>query len=393
MLSNPMAVAARSPGSPGSSASASLRAKRDAQADAPSPRVPCPLCGGAIHPVAGRCKHCKQDLTSHRGRGAAAGARLGDGNVFAAPAPARPPVRRGGAGPGHGAPPSPSLPPSPSSLPTLPSLSPGVAAVGLPAYPSDLEPRPRRGWLHNWPLVVMTLAVIGMIVALILLVMPQHDGGARRGKRLPGNDNMETDVLPRSGKAGAVDPWAPSPRSQAAPDPAPPSRPAPPAPPPDDADSDDSDDADSDDAAATAPDDGAASGDPFGDVLGGQAAPAPEPDDVVTPDEIDPAQLGGSFDPLDASADPSRLLGRDALPVSLMAAHTCARAASCAGRRSRLAACAKLVRPRQAPSSARCQNPVMLLTCLHQIDALPCDAPPSMDLVERIPACLHVLAC
>jgi len=29
-------------------------------------RVPCPLCGGLIHPVAGRCKHCKEDLSQFR---------------------------------------------------------------------------------------------------------------------------------------------------------------------------------------------------------------------------------------------------------------------------------------------------------------------------------------
>ena len=28
-------------------------------------RVPCPLCGGLIHPIAGKCKHCKADLTGY----------------------------------------------------------------------------------------------------------------------------------------------------------------------------------------------------------------------------------------------------------------------------------------------------------------------------------------
>src|SRR4051812_23007406 len=30
-------------------------------------RVPCPLCGGLIHPIAGKCKHCKGDLSALRG--------------------------------------------------------------------------------------------------------------------------------------------------------------------------------------------------------------------------------------------------------------------------------------------------------------------------------------
>src|SRR5665647_1711166 len=40
-----MAVAARNPG----------------PSDA---RIPCPLCGGLIHPIAGRCKHCKADIAA-----------------------------------------------------------------------------------------------------------------------------------------------------------------------------------------------------------------------------------------------------------------------------------------------------------------------------------------
>jgi hypothetical protein len=28
-------------------------------------RVACPSCGGAIHPVASRCRHCRRDLARH----------------------------------------------------------------------------------------------------------------------------------------------------------------------------------------------------------------------------------------------------------------------------------------------------------------------------------------
>ena len=31
-------------------------------------RIPCPVCGQEIHPVAGRCKHCKTDLVKLRVR-------------------------------------------------------------------------------------------------------------------------------------------------------------------------------------------------------------------------------------------------------------------------------------------------------------------------------------
>lgn len=26
-------------------------------------RVPCPLCSAPVHPIAGRCRHCRADLT------------------------------------------------------------------------------------------------------------------------------------------------------------------------------------------------------------------------------------------------------------------------------------------------------------------------------------------
>src|SRR6185503_10085345 len=29
-------------------------------------RVPCPLCGGLVHPIAGKCKHCKAELTGYQ---------------------------------------------------------------------------------------------------------------------------------------------------------------------------------------------------------------------------------------------------------------------------------------------------------------------------------------
>src|SRR5262245_25230008 len=39
-------------------------------------RIPCPLCGGLIHPIAGRCKHCKGDLRALRSSRPAAAATL-----------------------------------------------------------------------------------------------------------------------------------------------------------------------------------------------------------------------------------------------------------------------------------------------------------------------------
>lgn len=49
----------------------------------PAPlRVACPACGNPVHPVAGRCRHCRVDL-----------ARRVDGPALPAAAPARPASR------------------------------------------------------------------------------------------------------------------------------------------------------------------------------------------------------------------------------------------------------------------------------------------------------------
>src|SRR5262245_53151632 len=39
-------------------------------------RVPCPLCGGLVHPIAGKCKHCKAELTGFQSARPAASAPL-----------------------------------------------------------------------------------------------------------------------------------------------------------------------------------------------------------------------------------------------------------------------------------------------------------------------------
>src|SRR5258706_3388072 len=49
-------------------------------------RMACPLCGGAIHPIAGRCKHCKEDLSAMRSGRPAAAAPLPALNTLNTPA-------------------------------------------------------------------------------------------------------------------------------------------------------------------------------------------------------------------------------------------------------------------------------------------------------------------
>lgn len=97
---------------------------------------PCPVCGQAVHPLAGRCKRCKADLVAIRER---ASERATSGDA------------------GH----------SPVS-----AGSREVAGVGE-ALATEASPAPRvsRGedarsaWSRQWPLAVALLAVFGVGVA------------------------------------------------------------------------------------------------------------------------------------------------------------------------------------------------------------------------------------
>jgi hypothetical protein len=166
-------------------------------------RVPCPLCGGLIHPVAGRCKHCKEDLSSLRAGKPQAATPLPALNQ-AAPPPQH--LRVGHveaavvAGTnGHAA--------------AAPIAVPARADASQPILP----PRPTSQWrmkaqrprslAKNWPLIVIILAVLAIVAAVVIMVWPQddaHHGGKKRLMAPPAPDRMETDPL---GKHSQVDPW------------------------------------------------------------------------------------------------------------------------------------------------------------------------------------------
>lgn len=144
-------------------------------------RVPCPACGGLIHPVAGRCKHCKQDVAALR-----AGAPRPELPILVPRTPARPEA---------GAPPEPSL------------------------------------WRH-WPVAVMVLAVVAILLALAVLEWPQHEAATRKQPPQAAAERMNTDPLPPPAQQpqpappqppSASDPWGPNGAAPAPddPDPAP----------------------------------------------------------------------------------------------------------------------------------------------------------------------------
>lgn len=190
-----------------------------------------------IHPIAGRCKHCKGDLSALRSTRPAAAATLP--SLLATGAPQNPYV--GGAVPAG---PAAQLhaqqqaaaPPSPQYAPQVPRVHPANAHLAVPiAMRTDdeaqpiLPPRPTgrmaaaqqhgAAW-RSWPVIVIAIAVVAIVTAVVLMVWPP--GGTTRANAgtlapPPAPERMDTNPMP--GPQGSLDPW--NNRPGAAPDPAP----------------------------------------------------------------------------------------------------------------------------------------------------------------------------
>lgn len=149
-------------------------------------RVPCPLCGGLIHPVAGRCKHCKQDLSQFRAGRPQAAAPLpslatsnGNGQVAVPVAVAA-----------HEA-----------SQPILPPRPTGRSVAAQSPHPA---------W-RSWPVVVIVLACAAIVTAVVIMVWPPSPEANRHSLQPPpAPERMETNPLPPTGQANPTtpsDPW------------------------------------------------------------------------------------------------------------------------------------------------------------------------------------------
>ena len=199
-----------------------------------------------MHPIAGRCKHCKADLAAARSVRPQAAAVLPPllpplANPAIAPEPARPLP--------HLAAPAPlAVPPNAETLVgstpiQLASTAPSIviearrAPAREPYNPMPdgrpiLPPRPtgrmrarggdERGWLaRNWPVFVIILASIAIILAVVLMVWPKHDAvdvGTKNGAAGPAPERMETNPLPppsddpwKNGQPPGAQPQAPNP--------------------------------------------------------------------------------------------------------------------------------------------------------------------------------------
>lgn len=159
-------------------------------------RVTCPLCGGLIHPVAGRCKHCKEDLSAMRAGRPAAQAPLpplnhqnnhvSGGQTIPNPVVAATYIA-----------PVPIVMPREGSQPILPPRQTArSAAVPQPGSP-----------LRSWPVVVIGLAAVAIIAAVAIMVWPPAKPARMRDQHgvqpPPAPEHMDSDPLPAQ-----QDPWA-----------------------------------------------------------------------------------------------------------------------------------------------------------------------------------------
>jgi hypothetical protein len=156
-------------------------------------RVPCPLCSGLVHPVAGRCKHCKEDLTSYRSSRAPAAAALPallngkphngtNGHAAATASAAHVAVEIIKEG-------------------SQPILPPRTTARSVPAQ------RTPSMW-RSWPMLVIALAVVAIVAATIIMVLPPGDKKAD-GKMSapPAPERMQTNPLMPDKHSQPADPW------------------------------------------------------------------------------------------------------------------------------------------------------------------------------------------
>ena len=137
--------------------------------------VPCPVCRGPVHPIAGRCKHCKTDLNKVREHQAQA-MRAAERAPAAQPAPA-------GYAPGYGT-----------------------------AMPSP--------WSRRWPLLVGGIAVVVIAVSLIILFRGKSDasttsapGTSRSPRPVPDDMNQQGPLGQNLPMPPKIDPDDPTPTS------------------------------------------------------------------------------------------------------------------------------------------------------------------------------------
>jgi hypothetical protein len=152
--------------------------------------VPCPACGGPVHPIASRCKHCKADLLQLRQQAAQA-ARAARMGAPAAPAMAHNPAAMRQTSKASPPPVDARRDATPAPVTTEPR-APSPSRLAPPPVVVYAQPS---AWARRWPIAVSVVAVAAIAVSLVLLL--RDDGEAeparfRSGSQAPHNipDNM-----------------------------------------------------------------------------------------------------------------------------------------------------------------------------------------------------------
>lgn len=322
-----------------------------AAAKAPGPadaRIPCPLCGGQIHPIAGRCKHCKGDISATRSSRPQAAAAL---PALQASAPPQP-IYYASGGNGHANGQAKPSHPANAHMAVPIALRTPVEDQSQPILPQRPTARMEASgtaapatW-KSWPVIVIGIAVIAIIFAVILIMWPAAAATKADAKTLappPAPERMDTNPLPSSGNgpSGSIDPW--SNKNGAAPDPAPSQPPGKPS--------------------------------------------VPDIDDIQPPDLADPFRGGGGGIGGNINSQAAIAL------MSAIVKHSCDRLATCPNGSDPTVkmACdaSRLALPNTPPPTCSAAQ-----RCLSKIDALPCDdLDPQMTLgmVSSFQDCIEAM--
>jgi len=192
-------------------------------------RISCPVCKQQIHPVAGRCKHCKTDLVKLREQHGVRAARVAPvvlGMAPPAPAPFAPAApapatarlsgQMAAAVPTIVSPTSQTLlDPPPYALPQAAQAPDALPPIAPYLYDETMvadAPVARRA---RWPIFVAIGAGIAIVICILLLVLDDKPARSSRSNANGigrGTDSMDTDVAPPPNNLAAPgDPWGADP--------------------------------------------------------------------------------------------------------------------------------------------------------------------------------------
>jgi hypothetical protein len=151
----------------------------DRPASAIEHRVYCPACGGQIHSVASRCKHCRMDLR-------AAGKRARAVPLTALPSldAVVPGANSATTGPAKAHQRDLQWAANVVALPSSEVVQSGAAVTSKP-------------WWRHWPMAVIVLALLAIGYSLyLLLVPPSHSGTKTKRVTAPARSDMDTNPMP-----------------------------------------------------------------------------------------------------------------------------------------------------------------------------------------------------